>query len=137
MFAQRIQSRWAFKSASNFTVATAMKSPVESTTVRLSEVTRPDVRTFSPSTSSSFASGYRSSSLLVRVLDERRICWSPGRRDILWTRDFLERRGARAVEGSGLESRLAARRNSSAFSVTCATYLLGVYPATVIHHESA
>ena len=50
---------------------------------------------------------------------------------------FSSRRGGRAVEGSGLESRLAAWPIFSAISVTWPPYMPGSYPATVSHHESA
>ena len=62
-------------------------------------------------------------------------CMSPAR-DSLQVPDFPVRRGGRAVEGSGLESRSAAKPDFLAIPIAYAPYLPGSYPATVIPDES-
>ncbi len=74
---------------------------------------------------------------LLAVLDEKQQLLDKHGPRYAPTARCSSRRGGRAVEGSGLESRLAAWPIFSAISVTWPTYMPGAYPATVSHHESA
>lgn len=70
------------------------------------------------------------------VADTRRTCWMQPPGDTLQLPDSIVRRGGRAADGTGLESRSVAWPIISAISVTWPHYIPGSYLATVIQVES-